>query len=261
MRDVYALEDRLLIVASDRISAFDYILATGIPNKGRILTQLSVFWFDFLRKVTPTHFLTASVDQYPEPLRQYRDQLEGRSMLVKRARMIGHRVRGARVPGGFGLEGVPADRHVSAASPCPPARRKATGCRSRSSRRPPRPRPATTRTSRSSGRLVDRQPRGGAAAFADSRHLLECRGAYAESRGVLIADTKFEFGLVDDTLILADEVLTPDSSRFWPRETYKPGRPAALLRQAVRAGLPGVDPLEQAAAGTGAAARGGGQDR
>jgi phosphoribosylaminoimidazole-succinocarboxamide synthase len=88
VRDVYTLDDRLLIVATDRISAFDYILATGIPDKGRILTQLSVFWFDFLSDVTPTHFLTANVDEYPEPLRKYRDQLEGRSMLVKRAKMM-----------------------------------------------------------------------------------------------------------------------------------------------------------------------------
>src|SRR5512144_3199584 len=88
VRDVYPAGDRLCIVATDRISAFDYILATGIPDKGKVLTQLSVFWFDFLREVTPTHFLTASVDDYPAPLKQSRDQLEGRSMLVKRARMI-----------------------------------------------------------------------------------------------------------------------------------------------------------------------------
>ena len=88
MRDVYSLDDRLLIVATDRISAFDYILRTGIPDKGKVLTQLSIFWFDFLRDVTPTHFLTARVDEYPEPLRRYRDQLEGRSMLVKRAHMV-----------------------------------------------------------------------------------------------------------------------------------------------------------------------------
>src|SRR5512135_3002355 len=88
VRDVYALGDKLLIVASDRISAFDYILATGIPGKGRILTQLSVFWFDFLRDVTPTHFIAANVDEYPEALRAYRGQLEGRSMLVKRAKMM-----------------------------------------------------------------------------------------------------------------------------------------------------------------------------
>src|SRR5271169_4336118 len=88
VRDIYEDGDRLLIVATDRISAFDYILATGIPDKGRVLTQLSVFWFDFLKDLTPTHFLTADVDQYPAPLPQFRDQLEGRSMLVKRAQMI-----------------------------------------------------------------------------------------------------------------------------------------------------------------------------
>ena len=88
VRDVYRSGERLLIVATDRISAFDYILATGIPEKGRVLTQLSIFWFDFLRDVTPTHFLTAQVADYPAPLPQFKDQLEGRSMLVKRANMI-----------------------------------------------------------------------------------------------------------------------------------------------------------------------------
>ena len=88
VRDVYQLDDRLLIVATDRISAFDYILGTGIPDKGKVLTQLSIFWFDFLRDLTPNHFLTARVDEYPAPLAKYRDQIEGRSMLVKRARMI-----------------------------------------------------------------------------------------------------------------------------------------------------------------------------
>src|ERR1035438_9238863 len=88
VRDVYALGEHLLIVATDRISAFDYILATGIPDKGKVLTQLSVFWFDYLRDLTPTHFVTARVDEYPDPLPKFRSQLEGRSMLVKRARMI-----------------------------------------------------------------------------------------------------------------------------------------------------------------------------
>ncbi|HPQ16901.1 MAG TPA: phosphoribosylaminoimidazolesuccinocarboxamide synthase, partial [Bryobacteraceae bacterium] len=88
VRDVYAAGDNLLIVATDRISAFDYILATGIPDKGKVLTQLSVFWFDFLKPLTPTHFISASVDDYPAPFQRFRDQLEGRSMLVKRARMI-----------------------------------------------------------------------------------------------------------------------------------------------------------------------------
>src|SRR5271165_516081 len=88
VRDVYRVNGQLLIVATDRISAFDYILPTGIPDKGRVLTQLSIFWFDFLRDLTPTHFLTADVDEYPAQLRPFRDQLEGRSMLVKRADMI-----------------------------------------------------------------------------------------------------------------------------------------------------------------------------
>ncbi len=88
VRDVYSIDDRLLIVATDRISAFDYILPTGIPDKGRVLTQLSIFWFDFLRDLTPTHFLTADVAEYPPPLGEFRDQLEGRSMLVKRAQMV-----------------------------------------------------------------------------------------------------------------------------------------------------------------------------
>src|SRR5581483_669544 len=88
VRDVYEVDGQLLIVATDRISAFDYILPTGIPDKGRVLTQLSIFWFDFLRDVTPTHFLSATVDEYPGELRKFRDQLEGRSMLVKRAKMI-----------------------------------------------------------------------------------------------------------------------------------------------------------------------------
>src|SRR3954469_21451602 len=88
VRDVYRVEDKLLIIATDRISAFDYILPTGIPDKGRVLTQLSIFWFDFLREITPTHFLTATVDEYPAELHKFRDQLEGRSMLVKRANMI-----------------------------------------------------------------------------------------------------------------------------------------------------------------------------
>ena len=126
MRDVYALDDRLLIVASDRISAFDYILATGIPDKGRVLTQLSVFWFDFLRDVTPTHFLTADVDEYPEPLQPYRDQLEGRSMLVKRAQMMDIECVARGYLSGSGWKEYQR-RAACAAFPCPRVSRRATG--------------------------------------------------------------------------------------------------------------------------------------
>jgi phosphoribosylaminoimidazole-succinocarboxamide synthase len=107
VRDVYQVDGQLLIVATDRISAFDYILPTGIPDKGRVLTQLSIFWFDFLREITPTHFLTADISEYPDALRQHRDQLEGRSMLVKRAQMVEVECVARRI----GLERVPAARH------------------------------------------------------------------------------------------------------------------------------------------------------
>lgn len=224
VRDVYAVGDRLLIVASDRISAFDYILATGIPNKGRILTQLSVFWFDFLKDVTPTHFLTADVDQYPEHLRRFRDQLDGRSMLVKRARMMDVEcvVRGY-------LSGSGWKEYQSSATVCgiplPPGLKE--------SDRLPEPifTPSTKAQSGHDenisfdrvvslvgGEIAERLRSVSLAVYSKA-------AAYAETRGVIIADTKFEFGLVDGTLVLADEVLTPDSSRFWPKDTYKPGGP------------------------------------
>jgi phosphoribosylaminoimidazole-succinocarboxamide synthase len=224
VRDVYGLDDKLLIVATDRISAFDYILATGIPDKGRILTQLSVFWFDFLSDVTPTHFLTANIDEYPEPLRQYRDQLEGRSMLVKRAKMMDvecvargylagsgwkeYRETG-RVCGIF----LPPDLKESDRLPQPiftPATKAQTG----HDENIPFEKVVEMIGPDLAGRL--RSLTLGIYAKA---------ARYAETRGVLIADTKFEFGLLGDTLILADEVLTPDSSRFWPSGTYSPGGP------------------------------------
>ncbi len=222
VRDVYAVDDKLLIVASDRISAFDYILATGIPNKGRILTQLSVFWFDFLRDVTPTHFLTASVDEYPAPLRVYKDQLEGRSMLVKRARM-------------FDIECVA--RGYLAGSGWKEYQQSGTVCGIRlpagmkESDRLPEPifTPATKAQSGHDENIsFDRVVSAVGGDLAQQLRSLTLQiyskaAAYAETRGVIIADTKFEFGLAGDTLVLADEVLTPDSSRFWPRATYNPG--------------------------------------
>ncbi|RPI13555.1 MAG: phosphoribosylaminoimidazolesuccinocarboxamide synthase [Acidobacteriales bacterium] len=224
VRDVYALDDRLLIVASDRISAFDYILATGIPNKGRILTQLSVFWFDFLSKVTPTHFLTANVDQYPEPLRQYRDQLEGRSMLVKRAKMIDIECVARGYLAGSGWKEYRRTGRVCGIS-LPPGLKESDKL----------PEPVfTPSTKAQTGHdenisfeavvgLIGQEMAERLRSL--TLEIYSSAARYAENRGVLIADTKFEFGLVDDTLILADEVLTPDSSRFWPSETYNPGGP------------------------------------
>ena len=224
VRDVYSVDHRLLIVATDRISAFDYILATGIPDKGRVLTQLSIFWFDFLRDVTPTHFLTAQVDQYPDPLPRYRDQLDGRSMLVKRADMIEIEcvARGYISGSGWkeyreqgtvcGIQ-LPAGLRESDKLPEPiftPATKAQTG----------------HDENVSFEHVVGLIGRDLAGRLRDLTLEIYSRAArYAETKGIIIADTKFEFGFAGGELVLGDEVLTPDSSRFWPAETYKPGGP------------------------------------
>jgi phosphoribosylaminoimidazole-succinocarboxamide synthase len=224
VRDVYRVEDKLLIVATDRISAFDYILPTGIPDKGRVLTQLSIFWFDFLRDVTPTHFLTARVDEYPDPLKAFRDQLEGRSMLVKRAQMVEIECVARGYISGSGWKEyreqgtvcgirLPAGLRESDKLPEPiftPATKAQTGHDENIS---------FERTASLIGEDLARRLR-------DLTLDIYTRAArFAETKGIIIADTKFEFGFVGDELVLGDEVLTPDSSRFWPAETYKPGGP------------------------------------
>ena len=222
VRDVYSVDGGLLIVATDRISAFDYILATGIPDKGRVLTQLSVFWFDFLKDLTPTHFLTASVDQYPPPLWAYRDQLEGRSMLVRRAAMIDIECVARGYLSGSGWKEyqasgtvcgirLPAGLKESDKLPEPiftPSTKAQTGHDQNISFETV----AELIGAELAGKLRDR-----------TLAIYEKAAEYAAGRGIIIADTKFEFGFVDDELVLADEVLTPDSSRFWPSETYRPG--------------------------------------
>jgi len=222
VRDVYSVDDRLLIVATDRISAFDYILATGIPDKGRVLTQLSIFWFDFLRDVTPTHFLTANVDQYPAPLPGFRDQLEGRSMLVKRARMIEIECVARGYLSGSGWKEYREQGTVCGIA-LPPGLRE--------SDKLPEPifTPATKAQTGhdenvSFEHVVSLIGEGLARRLRDLTLEIYQRAArYAETKGVIIADTKFEFGFVGNDLVLGDEVLTPDSSRFWPADTYKPG--------------------------------------
>jgi len=224
VRDVYTVDDRLLIVATDRISAFDYILASGIPDKGRVLTQLSIFWFDFLRGVTPTHFLTAQVDEYPSPLPQFRDQLDGRSMLVKRARMIDIECVARGYLSGSGWKEY-REHGTVCGIPLPAGLRE--------SDRLPEPifTPATKAQSGhdenvSFAHVVSLIGESLAARLRDLTLEIYHRAArYAETKGIIIADTKFEFGFVDDTLVLGDEVLTPDSSRFWPADTYQPGGP------------------------------------
>jgi phosphoribosylaminoimidazole-succinocarboxamide synthase len=226
VRDVYAVGDDFLIVATDRISAFDYILPTGIADKGRVLTQLSVFWFDFFRDLVPTHILTADVDQYPAVLHPWRRQLEGRSMLVKRARMIGIEC----VARGY-LAGSGWKEYRASGSVC--GIRLPAGLRE--SDKLPEP-IFTPATKADSGHDENVSFETAASLVGEDtarriKHLtlgLYTRAAeYAEARGILIADTKFEFGFVDGELVLADEAFTPDSSRFWPRESYQPGGPQA----------------------------------
>jgi phosphoribosylaminoimidazole-succinocarboxamide synthase len=224
VRDVYRVGDRLLIIATDRISAFDYILATGIPDKGRVLTQLSIFWFDFLKDLTPNHFLTARVEDYPEPLQQFRDQLEGRAMLVKRANMIEIEC----VARGY-ISGSGWKEYQQSGTVC--GIQLPAGLRE--SDRLPEPifTPATKAQNGHDENISFEQ----AAALIgedlakrvrDLTLAIYSRAArYAETRGIIIADTKFEFGFVGDELVLGDEVLTPDSSRFWPLDTYSPGGP------------------------------------
>ena len=222
VRDVYEIGDRLLIVATDRISAFDYILATGIPDKGRVLTQLSIFWFDFLRDVTPTHFLTANVDEFPASLHPYRDQLEGRSMLVQRARMVDIECVARGYLSGSGWKEY-RERGSVCGIPLPSGLRE--------SEQLPEPifTPATKAQTGHDENISFETAAGlvGAELAGRLRDLtLEStptRRAYAETRGVIIADTKFEFGFIDGELMLGDEVLTPDSSRFWPAASYAPG--------------------------------------
>ncbi len=222
VRDVYRVDDRILFIATDRISAFDYILPTGIPDKGRVLTQLSIFWFDFLRDLTPTHFLTANVDEYPAPLPQYRIQLDGRSMMVKRAKMVEIECVARGYISGSGWKEykqhgtvcgikLPAGLRESDKLPEPiftPATKAQSGHDENIS---------FERTSSIIGEDLARRLR-------DLTLAIYTRAAdYAATKGIIIADTKFEFGFVGDELVLGDEVLTPDSSRFWPAETYKPG--------------------------------------
>ena len=222
VRDVYSVDGRLLIVATDRISAFDYILPTGIPDKGRVLTQLSIFWFDFLRDVTPTHFLTANVDEYPTALRPFRDQLEGRSMLVKRAQMVEIECVARGYLAGSGWKEYKTQGTVCGI-PLPAGLRE--------SDRLPAPifTPSTKATSGHDENISFEKMCAMVGAELGGRlrdltlQIYTRAAAYAETKGVIIADTKFEFGFVDGELVLGDEVLTPDSSRFWPAESYRAG--------------------------------------
>jgi phosphoribosylaminoimidazole-succinocarboxamide synthase len=224
VRDVYRVDnERLLFVATDRISAFDYVLATGIPHKGSVLTQLSLFWFDFLKNIAHNHLVSAKVSEYPAHLQRHAEQLRGRSMLVVRADMVAIEcvVRGY-------VAGSAWKEYKQTGSVC--GIRLPAGLKESEKLPEPIFTPATKSSSGhdeniSYQEMVKRSGKECSEKLRDlSLRIYKAAADYAAERGILIADTKFEFGNTASGLVLADEALTPDSSRFWPADGYAPGR-------------------------------------
>lgn len=234
VRDVYDLEDKLLIVSTDRISCFDVVLPNGIPYKGKVLTGLSCFWFDFLKDILPNHFISADVDQYPEKVKKYRAQLEGRSMLVKKSKALPVEciVRGYLSGSGWkeyqkslSICGIKLPAGLVESSKLPeiiftPSTKAEEGHDINV---------GTDFVEKQIGKDITKQ-------IKDLSIAIYKKAAdYGRGKGIIIADTKFEFGIHAGKPILIDEVLTPDSSRFWPSAEYAPGRPQASFdKQFVR---------------------------
>jgi phosphoribosylaminoimidazole-succinocarboxamide synthase len=227
VRDMYEIpghEDKLLMIATDRISAYDVVMDDPIIDKGKVLTQISLFWLDLLADIVPNHLISADVDQYPEVCHQYQDQLEGRSMLVRRTQVVPIEciVRGY-------LSGSFWSAYKKNTTVCgfvlPEGMQESDKF----------PQPLFTPSTKAEQGLHDENisvpqmeeiiGKDVADKMADiSIRLYEKASEYARSKGIIIADTKFELGMIDGELILIDEVLTPDSSRFWPMDEYKPGQ-------------------------------------
>lgn len=225
VRDVYVLGEHLLMVASDRISCFDVVLPTEIPGKGKILTELSAYWFRAMEDIIPHHLLTTDLEQFPSICLRYRDSFEGRSMLVKKAtpapvecivrgylfgsawkeyRQTGH-VSGMPLPKGL-VEAARLEAPIFTPSTKAPVGEHDENITFQ--------------------QMVDKVGKEKAGTMRDLSIAVYVRAReMAEARGIIIADTKLEFGLSDARLILIDELLTPDSSRFWPVEGYQPGKP------------------------------------
>ncbi len=225
VRDLYAVGDALLLVATDRISAFDHVLATGIPGKGKILTQISLFWFDLLKDLVPNHMISSEVSEFPASLHPYADQLRGRSMLVKRAEMFPVECVARGYLTGSGLK-----EYRTGGTVCGIALPAGLVDGSRL------PEPLYTPSTKGEAGTHDEnisyaatEKAVGPAVAAELKRLTlaiyKKAVEHAESRGLILADTKFEFGKTAEGIILADEVLTPDSSRFWDASTWKPGGP------------------------------------
>ena len=243
IRDVYDMDDKLLIIATDRISAFDWVLPSAIPGKGAILNSMSLFWFSFIKDIVPNHVLVSDFNDYPQNLKPYRDQLLGRSMIVRRAKRIDIEcvARGYLVGSGYkdysdlvksagnsktvnlyGYE-LPTDLKVADKLPEPiftPATKEESGHDQNIS---------YLKMSKFVGDDVASQLR-------DITLAIYSKAAnYALEKGVIIADTKFEFGFIDNRICIIDEILSPDSSRFWPIDSYAPGiSPPSFDKQFIR---------------------------
>ncbi len=217
VRDIYASSpdpaSDLIFIATDRISAFDHVLGSGIPDKGRILTQISLFWFDFLESIVPNHLITAKVSEFPAALQPFASQLEGRTMLVRRARMFPVECVARGYLSGSGWKDYQATGAVCGI-PLPAGLRESDRL----------PEPIFTPAAKINTGGHDEN-----ISFATVVETIGEEHAkasnHAAQQGVILADTKFEFGLVDGVITLADEVLTPDSSRYWPSAEYRPGGP------------------------------------
>jgi len=234
VRDVYTFGDRSVLVATDRISAFDWVNPVGIPDKGRVLTQMSLFWFRHMTDLIPNHLISADLGEFPSEFHQYPEMFHNRSMLVRRCEML---------PVEFVIRGYLAgsgwkeyrDRGTVCDIPLPP------GLVEASILDEPIFTPATKAqeghdiniSPERAEEIVGRDLCRDAAEIAKKIYVRA--RTYADSRGIILCDTKFEFGLVDGKLVLADEILTPDSSRFWPADEYEPGKsPPSFDKQFVR---------------------------
>jgi len=225
VRDIYDLGDRLLIVATDRISAFDVVLPTPIPDKGKILTLMTLFWLDFLKDIIENHLITADVEKYPDELKPYKEILKDRSMIVYKTKVIPIEciVRGY-------ITGSAMKEYKKTGKVCgislPLGLKEADKL----------PEPIFTPSTKAEKgqhdinitfeKMVKLIGKDIAEKLRDiSLKLYKKASDYAEKRGIIIADTKFEFGIINGKILLIDEVLTPDSSRFWPKDEYEPGKP------------------------------------
>lgn len=241
VRDVYDLDDKLLIVSTDRISCFDVVLSDCIPYKGNVLTQLSLFWFDFNRDIVPNHLITADVEEYPKELQKYKDDLNGRSMLVKKTKPLPVEcvVRGYISGSGWkeyqrsrSICGIKLPAELKESDKLPqtiftPSTKEDIGHDINVTQE---------YVEKNIGKETTRRLKDFSLA------IYEKAARFAKKRGIIIADTKFEFGIYKDEIILIDEALTPDSSRFWPLDEYQPGKPnLSFDKQFVRDYLESLD--------------------